>query len=162
MRFTAVARTAVLLALSTLGACVLNPSLDLSPTKAITIDLQSAKSAYARARVTLGTPVVVETAPEQYAYAASWALTDDHRKLSSCEILIKAETDGQVQFNILDKAGKKFLTQTTVKASILQKTVSLNVEAMQDAGSIILSNAAPQPNIKSVVKIHEISMKCKD
>lgn len=120
------------------------------------IELAFDKAEIARAEIP-----IVTTAEDSSAYAA--AIPFDANRSSQLQgrgwIAIRARVrDGRISVGVLDKAGARFVAQTSIEQSPDVQEVYLTVPDLAALGRVMISNNRPGAAGRSVVEVHGVRL----
>jgi len=115
-----------------------------------------------KAKVKGATPVVITTAPERFAYAASIGIPEKFGRFASCDVTaVLRVTSGSIAVGALTRDQKTFVAQIApVKPTPTRKAapVTMKVSPMKDVGEIVFSNAEEKDGVASTVEVSKVTV----
>lgn len=133
---------------------------DEPPSTPTDLSLRLLKSKYDKASVKGSNPVVVTTAAEGSAYAASMGIPEGYNRFQSCKLTARVKVkSGQIQVGALTRDQTTFVALVQpVKPTKKPTDVVLDVSPMKDVGELLIGNSMGGDGVKSVVEVSRISI----
>ncbi len=151
----ALAVTAVLLT-ADVGMAVQADEPPASPER---LSLRLIKLKYTKAKVKGTSPVVITTAPERFAYAASIGIPEKFNRFESCDVTVVLKvTSGSIAIGALTRNQEKFVAQAAPLKPGKAGPVTLKASPMKDVGEIVFSNAQDEDGVASTAEVSRVSI----